>query len=145
VIISCTGSRGNSDQERVVVATYYMVNMANKPIECINLCNYMIYKSIRYVDGSNYESKRLYRKKLQQKVFQRFVGLLDVRDDSKKVYQNPSALSDLKLGQSVAAGFSPCIPQTQQPSRFLDCPQSPAYQEKVSGLPAHYNSQRRTG
>ena len=45
-------------------------------------------------------------KKLQQKVSQRFVGLLGVLDDSKKVYQNLSLHSGLKLGHSKMASPS---------------------------------------
>ena len=45
-------------------------------------------------------------KKLQQKVSQRFVDLLGVLDDSKKVYQNLSVHSDLKLGHSKMASSS---------------------------------------
>ena len=44
--------------------------------------------------------------KLQQKVSQRFVGLLGVLDDSKNVYQNLTLHCGLKLGQSKMASPS---------------------------------------
>ena len=58
------------------------------------------------VDGSNYESTHTDLKKLQQNVFLQFVGLLGVLDDSKKVYQNLSVRSGLKLDDSKMASSS---------------------------------------
>ena len=58
------------------------------------------------LDGSSYESTHTDLKKLQQNVFLQFVGLLGVLDDSKKVYQNLSVHSGLKVGHSKMASQS---------------------------------------